>query len=100
MQVSLSVLPTISGASLKNDHNFSNSSMKQLGGGTVLDIGIYCVQFASFAFGGAKPTKILAGGHLNQDGIDESSSATLLYTNGRTAPINIGALAICWHSTG
>jgi predicted dehydrogenase len=62
-------------------------SLKQLGGGTVLDIGVYCVQFASFALGGEKPTKIVAAGHLNADGIDESTSATLLYPNGKTATL-------------
>jgi len=52
-----------------------------------LDIGVYCVQFASFVFHGERPSQILAGGHLNSDGTDESTSATLLYPGGKTATL-------------
>jgi len=62
-------------------------ALKELGGGTTLDTGVYCIQLASLAFGGEKPVKILAGGHLNEDGIDESTSATLFYKDGRTATL-------------
>jgi len=58
---------------------------KELGGGTVLDIGVYCTQFASFVFNGEKPLKVITGGHLNSDGVDESVSTTLIYSGGRTA---------------
>jgi dihydrodiol dehydrogenase / D-xylose 1-dehydrogenase (NADP) len=61
--------------------------LKELGGGGVLDIGIYCVQFASLVFGGEKPTKVITGGHLNSHGVDESTSSTLLYPNGKTATL-------------
>jgi len=60
---------------------------KDLGGGTVLDLGIYCVQLASLVFGGARPEKIVAGGHLGAGGVDESTSATLLYKDGKTATL-------------
>jgi len=60
--------------------------LKELGGGTALDIGIYCVQFAQFVFG-EKPLKVIAGGHLNADGVDESTSTTLIFSNGRTATL-------------
>lgn len=60
--------------------------LKELGGGTVLDIGIYCVQFAEFVFG-ERPVKILSGGHMNANGVDESSSTTLVFSNGRTATL-------------
>lgn len=62
--------------------NFIQFRTKSLGGGTILDIGVYCVQLASFVFGGEKPIRILSGGHLNEDGIDESTSSTLLYSRG------------------
>jgi len=61
--------------------------LKEMGGGTILDIGIYNVQFATLIFGTEKPEKIVAGGHLNSDGVDESTSATLVYKNGRTATL-------------
>jgi len=62
-------------------------SKKELGGGTVLDLGIYCVQLASLVFGGERPGQVLASGHLNQEGTDESTSTTLVYSGGRTATL-------------
>jgi hypothetical protein len=38
-------------------------------------------------FGGEKPLKVLAGGHLNEDGIDEAVSVTFIYSGGRTATL-------------
>merc|ERR1719186_107868 len=52
---------------------------KDLGGGTVLDLGIYCVQVASLVFGGARPLNIVAGGHSHAGG-----TATLI-THSRVA---------------
>lgn len=56
-----------------------------MGGGAILDIGVYNIQLISLIFGGERPIKIAAGGHLNEDGVDLSSSATLIYSGGRTA---------------
>lgn len=51
--------------------------MKQLGGGTVLDLGVYTIQVILWAFRAA-PTKIVAKGKLNEDGVDlEVSDLTL-----------------------
>jgi len=63
-----------------------------LGGGTVLDLGIYCVQLAQLAMGKEKPEKIIAGGHLGPEKVDESTSATLLYSGGRTATLVTSAV--------
>ncbi|KAK7080300.1 hypothetical protein SK128_016097 [Halocaridina rubra] len=60
---------------------------KDLGGGATLDIGVYCVQFASLIMGGEKPLKVIGGGHLNSDGIDETTSVTVVYSNGRVATL-------------
>jgi len=60
--------------------------LKELGGGTTLDIGVYCVQFAEFVFG-EKPLKVVTGGHMNVNGVDESTSTTLVFSNGRTATL-------------
>ena len=65
---------------------------KELGGGTVLDLGIYCVQFASLAMGKVRPERVLAGGHLNPQGVDESTSTTLLYSGGRMATMITSAV--------
>ncbi|XP_042893616.1 trans-1,2-dihydrobenzene-1,2-diol dehydrogenase-like [Penaeus japonicus] len=61
---------------------------KDTGGGATLDMGIYTVQFATLVMGGDKPLKVLAGGHLNQEGVDAVTSATLVYPRGRTASLN------------
>jgi len=60
--------------------------LKELGGGTILDIGVYCVQFAEFVFG-ERPIKVVGGGHMNVNGVDESTSTTLIFSNGRTATL-------------
>lgn len=60
---------------------------KEVGGGTVLDMGTYCCHFTSLVFSGLKPEKILATGHLNSSGADDSSSATIIYPNGKTATL-------------
>ncbi|CAL8116953.1 unnamed protein product [Orchesella dallaii] len=60
--------------------------LKELGGGTVLDLGVYCVQFAELVFG-ERPLKVISGGHMNANGVDESSSTTLVFSNGRTATL-------------
>jgi len=57
------------------------------GRGSVMDVGVYCVQFATLVFGLEKPLQILSGGHLNDDLVDESTSTTLIYSGGRTATL-------------
>ena len=59
---------------------------KDLGGGTILDLGIYTIQVAQMVFGGEAP-KVVASGHMGDDGVDESTSSTLIYKNGRTATV-------------
>ncbi|ODM97442.1 Trans-1,2-dihydrobenzene-1,2-diol dehydrogenase [Orchesella cincta] len=61
--------------------------LKELGGGTILDIGVYNIQFVSLVMGGQKPEKIIATGTMNEHGVDDSSSTTLIYPNGVTATI-------------
>ena len=58
---------------------------KELGGGACLDIGIYCVQFSQFVFGGEKPEKVVASGFTNEEGVDCYGSVTFLYSGGRAA---------------
>jgi len=59
---------------------------KELGGGTVLDLGIYTIQFAQLIFGGEMPV-VTAGGHLGPGGCDMSASMTLTYPSGGTASL-------------
>ena len=71
------------------NHNFHPHiySEKKLGGGTILDLGVYVIQLACLVFNHEKPTAIKALGHVNSDGVDLSVSATLTYKNERTATI-------------
>ncbi|MCL9661130.1 Gfo/Idh/MocA family oxidoreductase [Paenibacillus hunanensis] len=59
----------------------------ELGGGALLDTGIYPVSFASMIFG-AQPEKILSTAHMGETGVDEQFSIILGYSGGRTATLN------------
>jgi len=67
-------------------------TLKELGGGTILDLGIYCLQFACLVYNNEMPESIKATGFLNEDGVDMSMSATLTYKGNRTATIMTHAL--------
>ena len=41
---------------------------KSLGGGCVLDLGVYAIQLALLAYGHEEPEKILVNGFLNDEG--------------------------------
>ncbi len=58
----------------------------RLGGGSLLDIGIYPLFLALHLLGG-QPEKITATGHLAPTGADDSCHAILQYANGRSAVI-------------
>ncbi|XP_063585950.1 trans-1,2-dihydrobenzene-1,2-diol dehydrogenase-like [Penaeus indicus] len=68
--------------------NIQRSVKKELGGGSTLDLGVYCVQFASLVMGGERPEKVVAAGHLNEEGVDATTSATIVYSKGRVATLN------------
>jgi predicted dehydrogenase len=54
-----------------------------LGGGSVLDLGIYCLHFARFVLGGHDT--VTASGTLNDQGVDIDATYSLGYANGATA---------------
>ncbi|XP_053121602.1 trans-1,2-dihydrobenzene-1,2-diol dehydrogenase-like [Hemicordylus capensis] len=58
---------------------------KELGGGALLDIGIYCVQLACMIFSGEKPESIVASGFLHETGVDKTTSVILNYSGQRQA---------------
>ncbi|MGV2940546.1 Gfo/Idh/MocA family protein [Mesobacillus sp. LC4] len=58
-----------------------------LGGGALLDVGIYPVTFASMIFG-TKPDKILSTAHIGETGVDEQFSILMSYPDGKTATLN------------
>lgn len=62
-------------------------SQKEQGGGTILDLGVYAINFVQQAFGNDVPEQILAAGQLNEFGVDLAVSAVLKYSRGRLATL-------------
>lgn len=62
---------------------------KKLGGGAMLDAGIYPISFASMIFG-KQPSKIMSSAHIGETGVDEWFSALFEYEEGKTAMLNSG----------
>jgi len=62
---------------------------KKLGGGSLLDAGIYPVSFASMVFG-QQPDKIMSTAYIGETGVDERFSALFEYSGNRTASLNGG----------
>lgn len=65
--------------------------MKELGGGTVLDLGVYTIQVCLWAFR-AEPTKIVAKGKLNEEGVDMEVETEMHFPNGGIAKMKTSAL--------
>ncbi len=59
----------------------------ELGGGALLDVGIYPVSFTSMVLG-ASPTKITGVAYLGATGVDEQFSAVLGYEAGKIAAVS------------
>lgn len=65
---------------------------KELGGGTILDLGVYVIQIALFAFQD-EPVEIKAAeGRLNKEGVDLAMKAELKFKNGGIATVRISAV--------
>jgi len=56
----------------------------ELGGGALLDVGVYTVSFAYMIFGGA-PERITGMAHIGETGVDEQAAMILGYKNGELA---------------
>lgn len=61
----------------------------QLGGGSLLDVGVYCVALASLVYR-QPPTRVAGLAELTPEGVDWQASATLGYANGALATIFSG----------
>lgn len=61
--------------------------MKDLGGGAILDLGVYVLQLAQLVYK-EDPISIVCGGYLNNDEVDESMSCILTYSNGKMAMLS------------
>ncbi|XP_006629151.3 trans-1,2-dihydrobenzene-1,2-diol dehydrogenase [Lepisosteus oculatus] len=58
---------------------------KELGGGALLDIGVYCLQFVCMVFNGEKPESINATGVCLNTGVDEAMAVVLKFSRNRMA---------------
>jgi len=63
--------------------------VRELGGGGLMDIGCYCIDFARY-FAGAEPTTVHAVGTLHESGVDDLVSATMLFPNGVVSNFTCG----------
>lgn len=72
--------------------NTDRIKSKELGGGAILDLGIYVLQFQQYVFRGLIPSKVVANGHLNEEGVDSSVSAIITYPGSKTAVVSISSL--------
>jgi dihydrodiol dehydrogenase / D-xylose 1-dehydrogenase (NADP) len=57
----------------------------KLGGGAMLDVGVYCVSFASMVLG--RPARAAGFSHLGETGVDEQFAAVLEHGGGRLSAI-------------
>lgn len=64
----------------------------ELGGGALLDVGVYPISFASWVFGGP-PAQFESSVHFGQTGVDEQFSLLFSYEGGRMATISAGVNA-------
>ncbi|CAM4584475.1 unnamed protein product [Leuciscus chuanchicus] len=63
----------------------TRTTQRDQGGGALMDIGIYCLQFALMVFKGEKPQSIHATGVLLSSGVDESMVVVLKFSGNRMA---------------
>ncbi|MDD7793345.1 Gfo/Idh/MocA family protein [Clostridium sp. 'White wine YQ'] len=59
---------------------------KELGGGALLDVGIYTISYSSFIFGN-KPISIGSNLYIGSTGVDECASINLTYNEGKQAQL-------------
>jgi len=67
-------------------------SQPELGGGALLDVGVYPISFSSMIFGGT-PTKVYATAALGATGVDEQQAVVLHYKPDQIANLSFTFLA-------
>jgi len=61
----------------------------ELAGGSLMDIGCYCINFSRL-FAGCEPESVHAIGRIHSSGVDESAAGTLRFPNGVLASFTSG----------
>lgn len=93
-QIQNGMLGEIQSAEVEFGFNIANVdrlAKKDLGGGTILDLGIYTIQFCQWVFQQA-PKSIKATGKLNEDGVDVEMSAEINYGDNKVGKMKTSAL--------
>jgi len=72
-------------APVERQHRLFNP---ELGGGALLDVGVYPLSFASMVFGAAKPRDIKSQLVLGETGVDEEAAIILSYGSSRLASVS------------
>ena len=67
-----------------------------LGGGALLDVGVYTVSLASMIMGGA-PEQIASLSHIGETGVDEQTALILGYSGGRLASLQSAVRTMTAH---
>lgn len=62
-----------------------------MGGGTILDLGVYTIQVCQWAFQ-KEPISIKAKGIINEDGVDAEMSAELNYGDNKIGKIKTSGI--------
>lgn len=75
-------------------HNVPRTIHKELGGGGILDVGVYPLQFVQYLYRGLKPIKFVGAGHLNEHGTDDTAGAVILYPNNKIGIISCSTKAL------
>lgn len=70
---------------------------KALGGGALLDLGIYPLSFAQLALG-LEPVEVKSVAHMGETGVDEHAVLALRYANGANAALDFGMRGNCTHT--
>ncbi|MGD0464168.1 MAG: Gfo/Idh/MocA family oxidoreductase [Tepidisphaeraceae bacterium] len=67
---------------------------RELGGGGLMDVGCYCINFARL-FAGAEPTAVHAVANFHPSGVDELAAGTLVFPNNIVSSFTCG---MCLHA--
>ncbi|KAK9686613.1 Oxidoreductase family, NAD-binding Rossmann fold [Popillia japonica] len=67
---------------------------KELGGGGILDVGVYTVQFVQYVYRGYKPIKFVGSGQLNEHGTDDTAGAIITYSDDKIGIISCSTKAL------
>lgn len=68
--------------------------LPDLAGGTLLNLGVYVINFASMIFGD-DVSKIVSSAVMTDTGVDAFDSITFEYTDGRVATMHVSSTSVC-----